>query len=131
MPDAMKIPGFVAAYLRPLFLEGRGPFRWTCTCGEAADLARLDELVLEMFPDDEIRRAGSGSRASTCRSRGCRRASAISASASASDSGWPVNELVATGAVRARSPSSRDNLDSRVDHQPDVRVREHARRVAT
>ena len=35
MADAMKIPGFVAAYLRPLFLEGRGPFRWTCTSGEA------------------------------------------------------------------------------------------------
>ena len=34
MADAMKIPGFVAAYLRPLFLEGRGPFRWTCTSGE-------------------------------------------------------------------------------------------------
>ncbi len=51
--EAMKIPGFVAAYIRPLFLLGRGPFRWTCVSGEADDLATLDDLVLEMFPHDE------------------------------------------------------------------------------
>ena len=49
----MLIPGFVAAYLRQLFLLGRGPFRWTCLSGEADDLARLDDLALEMFPDDD------------------------------------------------------------------------------
>jgi urocanate hydratase len=55
MPEerAMQIPGFVAAYLRELFLLGRGPFRWTCLSGESSDLARLDELALEMFPHDE------------------------------------------------------------------------------
>jgi len=55
MPEerAMQIPGFVAAYLRQLFLLGRGPFRWTCLSGESSDLARLDELALEMFPHDE------------------------------------------------------------------------------
>ena len=55
MPEeqAMKIPGFVAAYIRPLFLVGRGPFRWTCLSGEASDLARIDDLVLEMFPHDQ------------------------------------------------------------------------------
>jgi urocanate hydratase len=51
--EAMRIPGFVAAYIRPLFLVGRGPFRWTCLSGEASDLARLDDLVLEMFPHDK------------------------------------------------------------------------------
>ncbi len=55
MPEekAMKIPGFVAEYIRPLFFVGRGPFRWTCLSGEANDLARIDDLVLEMFPHDK------------------------------------------------------------------------------
>ncbi len=54
MPEAevMQIPGFVAAYIRPLFMVGRGPFRWTCLSGEPKDLATLDGLVLEMFPND-------------------------------------------------------------------------------
>jgi urocanate hydratase len=50
--EAMTIPGFVAAYIRPLFYYGRGPFRWTCLSGEASDLEKIDDLVLEMFPDD-------------------------------------------------------------------------------
>ena len=61
--EAMKIPGFVAAYIRPLFELGRGPFRWTCMSGEASDLAKLDDLVLEMFSEDqddgEVDHAGS------------------------------------------------------------------------
>ncbi len=52
--EAMKIPGFVAAYIRPLFCEGRGPFRWTCMSGEASDLSKLDDLVLEMFAHDRV-----------------------------------------------------------------------------
>ena len=51
--EAMTIPGFVAAYIRPLFMLGRGPFRWTCLSGEASDLAKIDDLVLEMFPHDK------------------------------------------------------------------------------
>lgn len=47
-------PGFVPAYIRPLFCEGRGPYRWAALSGEMSDIERLDELVLEMFPDDEI-----------------------------------------------------------------------------
>ena len=49
----MTIPGFVAAYIRPLFLLGRGPFRWTCLSGEASDLAKIDDLALAMFPHDK------------------------------------------------------------------------------
>ncbi len=47
-------PGFVPAYIRPLFCEGRGPFRWAALSGDTSDIAKLDDLVLEMFPDDEI-----------------------------------------------------------------------------
>ncbi len=51
---AYDFPGFVPAYIRPLFCEGRGPFRWAALSGEASDIHRTDQLVLEMFPHDEI-----------------------------------------------------------------------------
>jgi urocanate hydratase len=50
--DAFDIPGFVPEYIRPLFCEGKGPFRWAALSGEADDLYRTDRLVLELFPDD-------------------------------------------------------------------------------
>ncbi|HBM16798.1 MAG TPA: urocanate hydratase [Lentisphaeria bacterium] len=47
-------PGFVPEYIRPLFCEGRGPYRWAALSGEVSDIDRLDELILEMFPQDKI-----------------------------------------------------------------------------
>jgi urocanate hydratase len=52
--NAYDFPGFVPAYIRPLFCEGRGPFRWAALSGEPSDIYRTDQLVLEMFPHDEI-----------------------------------------------------------------------------
>jgi urocanate hydratase len=52
--DAYKFPGFVPAYIRLLFCEGRGPFRWVALSGEPADIYRTDRLVLELFPDNDI-----------------------------------------------------------------------------
>jgi urocanate hydratase len=52
--DAYNFPGFVPAYIRPLFCEGRGPFRWAALSGEPADIYRTDSLVLELFPDNQI-----------------------------------------------------------------------------
>ena len=51
--DAFAFPGFVPAYVRPLFCQGKGPFRWVALSGDPADLARTDQLVLEMFAHDE------------------------------------------------------------------------------
>jgi urocanate hydratase len=51
--NAYDFPGFVPAYIRPLFCEGKGPFRWAALSGEASDIARTDQLVLEMFPENE------------------------------------------------------------------------------
>jgi len=51
--DAFAYPGFVPAYVRPLFCEGKGPFRWVALSGDPADIHRTDDLVLEMFPGDE------------------------------------------------------------------------------
>jgi len=50
--DAFAIPGFVPEYIRPLFCEGKGPFRWVALSGDPADLRRTDELVLQLFPDN-------------------------------------------------------------------------------
>jgi urocanate hydratase len=52
--EAYNFPGFVPAYIRPLFCEGRGPFRWAALSGEPSDIHRTDHLVLEMFRHDEI-----------------------------------------------------------------------------
>ena len=51
--DAFRIPGFVPEYIRPLFCEGRGPFRWAALSGDPEDIYRTDEAVLETFPEDE------------------------------------------------------------------------------
>ena len=50
--NAYDFPGFVPAYIRPLFCEGRGPFRWAALSGEASDIAVTDDLVLELFPEN-------------------------------------------------------------------------------
>jgi urocanate hydratase len=60
---AFAFPGFVPAYIRPLFCEGKGPFRWAALSGEASDIAKTDEAILDLFPENEslarwIRMAG-------------------------------------------------------------------------
>ncbi len=110
--DAMKIPGFVSAYLRPLFLEGRGPFRWTCVSGDPADLARLDDLCLELFADDElvtrwIKLAREHVPIEALPARVC-----YLGFGQRKKFGLAVNELIRTGEVRGPVAFSRDNLDS-------------------
>ncbi len=110
--QAMSIPGFVAEYIRPLFLLGRGPFRWTCLSGEADDLARIDDLVLEMFPHDKttvrwITLAREHLPIEALPARVCylgfgeRKALALK-----------VNELIRNGEIAGPVGFSRDNLDS-------------------
>jgi urocanate hydratase len=50
--DAFNFPGFVPAYIRPLFCEGKGPFRWVALSGDPEDIYRTDEAIMEMFPED-------------------------------------------------------------------------------
>ena len=52
--EAFRFPGCISRYVRPMFLEGRGPFRWTCISGDVADREALDDLALELFPTDPI-----------------------------------------------------------------------------
>ncbi len=51
--DAFEIPGFVPEYIRPLFCEGKGPFRWVALSGDAEDIRKTDDLALELFPEDK------------------------------------------------------------------------------
>ena len=51
--DAFEIPGFVPEYIRPLFCEGKGPFRWVALSGDPEDIRKTDQLVLSLFPGDE------------------------------------------------------------------------------
>jgi urocanate hydratase len=53
LADAFRIPGFVPEYIRPLFCEGRGPFRWAALSGDPEDIYRTDQAVLETFPDNQ------------------------------------------------------------------------------
>jgi urocanate hydratase len=114
MPEerAMQIPGFVAAYLRKLFLLGRGPFRWTCLSGESSDLARLDELALEMFPHDEttvkwITLARSHIPIEALPARVC-----YLGFGERKAFGVRVNQLIRDGELAGPVAFSRDNLDS-------------------
>jgi urocanate hydratase len=52
--NAYAFPGFIPAYIRPMFAEGRGPFRWVALSGNPSDIALTDDLVLELFPEDEV-----------------------------------------------------------------------------
>jgi urocanate hydratase len=52
--DAFEIPGFVPEYIRPLFCQGRGPFRWVALSGSAEDIRKTDSLALELFPEDQV-----------------------------------------------------------------------------
>lgn len=109
--EAMQIEGFMFKYMRPQFCQGRGPFRWLCLSGEESDLTRLDDLVFEMFPEDDVltnwirlARASlpiEGLPARVCfMAFGQRRKFALR-----------VNELVATGEIGPVS-FTRDNLDT-------------------
>ena len=51
--QAFDYPGFVPAYIRPLFCEGKGPFRWVALSGDPEDIYRTDQAILELFPDDD------------------------------------------------------------------------------
>lgn len=110
--EAMTIPGFVAEYIRPLFCEGRGPFRWTCISGDPEDLKKTDDLALEICKGDplverwiKLARANlpiEGLPARICyMGFGQRRRF-----------GLAVNELIRKGELKGPVAFSRDNLDS-------------------
>ncbi|PVH30253.1 urocanate hydratase [Pararhodobacter oceanensis] len=109
---AMKIPGFVAAYIRPLFCEGRGPFRWTCMSREAEDLAKLDDLVEEMFAEDDLVRNWIQLARKHIPIEGLPARICYLGFGQRKAFGMRVNEMVRSGELKGPVAFSRDNLDS-------------------
>jgi urocanate hydratase len=109
---AFDYPGFVPAYVRPLFCEGKGPFRWAALSGEPADIAATDRAVLEEFPDDEplgrwIRLAGERIAFQGLPARICWLGYGERARL-----GLRFNEMVRSGELSAPIVIGRDHLDS-------------------
>ena len=110
--EAFSYPGFVPAYIRDLFCEGKGPFRWAALSGDPKDIHRTDELVLEMFPEDEhlcrwIRMAQDRVAFQGLPSRICWLGQGARARF-----GLALNDLVASGEVSAPIVIGRDHLDT-------------------
>ncbi len=110
--EAFEFPGFVPAYIRPLFCEGKGPFRWVALSGEAEDIYRTDEAVMQLFPQDEhlhrwLRMARERITFQGLPARICWLGYGERARA-----GLRFNEMVARGEVHAPIVIGRDHLDS-------------------
>jgi len=110
--DAFNFPGFVPAYIRPLFCEGKGPFRWVALSGDPEDIYRTDEAVAELFPDDVhlqrwLKMARERVPIQGLPSRICWLGYGERVKA-----GLKFNELVARGIVSAPIVIGRDHLDS-------------------
>jgi urocanate hydratase len=110
--DAFSYPGFVPAYIRPLFCEGKGPFRWVALSGDPKDIYTTDEAILDLFPQDEhlrrwIRLAQEKVEFQGLPARICWLGYGERAKA-----GLKFNELVAEGKVSAPIVIGRDHLDS-------------------
>ena len=112
LANAFDFPGFVPAYIRPLFCEGKGPFRWAALSGDPADIAKTDEVIASLFPENaslqrwlrlaRARIAFQGLPARICWLGQGEREKA----------GLAFNELVRTGAVKAPLVIGRDHLDT-------------------
>ncbi len=108
---AFEFPGFVPAYIRPLFCEGKGPFRWAALSGDPADIAATDKAILELFPDNErlhkwITMAGERVAFQGLPARICWLGYGERHLA-----GLKFNEMVASGELKAPIVIGRDHLD--------------------
>jgi len=110
--DAFKIPGFVPEYVRPLFCEGKGPFRWAALSGDPKDIARLDELVLSLFPADTHLRTWIEQARAKIKFQGLPARICWLGQGDRAKFGVAINDLVASGEVSAPIVIGRDHLDT-------------------
>ena len=109
---AFDFPGFVPAYIRPLFCEGKGPFRWAALSGDPADIAKTDQAILELFPDNEhltrwIKMAGERVAFQGLPARIC-----WLGQGERDKAGLRFNDMVASGELAAPLVIGRDHLDT-------------------
>ena len=110
--EAFAFPGFVPAYIRPLFCEGKGPFRWVALSGNPKDIERADRAVLELFPDDEALRRWIPMAQKKVHFQGLPARICWLGYGERSRFGLALNDLVARGEISAPIVIGRDHLDS-------------------
>src|SRR5579884_3709379 len=110
--NAYDFPGFVPAYIRPLFCEGRGPFRWVALSGEASDIHVTDELVLELFPDNRILSRWINLARKRIKFQGLPARICWLGYGERAQFGLAMNDLVKKGNIKAPIVIGRDHLDT-------------------
>jgi urocanate hydratase len=110
--NAFDYPGFVPAFIRPQFCEGRGPFRWAALSGDPADILRTDRAVLELFPEDEGLRRWIEMAQARVPFQGLPARICWLGYGERAKAGLAFNELVRTGEVSAPIVIGRDHLDA-------------------
>ena len=111
LKHAYDFPGFVPAYIRPLFCQGRGPFRWVALSGEPADIHVTDELVLELFPDNRILSRWIDLARKRVRFQGLPARICWLGYGERAQFGLAINDLVKKGKIKAPIVMGRDHLD--------------------
>jgi urocanate hydratase len=109
--NAYDFPGFVPAYIRPLFCEGRGPFRWVALSGEASDIHVTDDLVLELFPENRILRRWIELARKRIKFQGLPARICWLGYGERAQFGLAMNDLVRKGKIKAPIVIGRDHLD--------------------
>jgi urocanate hydratase len=109
--NAYDFPGFVPAYIRPLFCEGRGPFRWVALSGEASDIHLTDDLVLELFPENRILRRWIDLARKRIKFQGLPARICWLGYGERARFGLAMNDLVKKGKIKAPIVIGRDHLD--------------------
>ena len=110
--NAFDIPGFVPEYIRPLFCEGKGPFRWVALSGDPSDIERTDALALELFPKDEHLRRWISLARERIAFQGLPARICWLGQSDRAKFGVAINDLVASGAISAPIAIGRDHLDT-------------------
>jgi urocanate hydratase len=110
--NAFDIPGFVPEYIRPLFCEGKGPFRWVALSGDPADIARTDALALELFPKNEILGRWMKLAKERIHFQGLPARICWLGYGERAEFGIAMNELVKRGELKAPIVIGRDHLDT-------------------
>jgi urocanate hydratase len=110
--NAFDIPGFVPEYIRPLFCEGRGPFRWVALSGDPEDIYRTDRLALELFPHDETLARWIPMARERIRFQGLPARICWLGYGERAEFGLAMNRLVRSGEIQAPIVIGRDHLDT-------------------
>jgi urocanate hydratase len=110
--DAFEIPGFVPEYIRPLFCEGKGPFRWVALSGDAEDIRRTDDLALELFPEDATLNRWLRLARERVQFQGLPARICWLGLGERAEMGEAMNELVKRGDLKAPVAIGRDHLDT-------------------